>query len=348
MCDQENKTDEINNKTKKIRKQVEYYFSDVNLLRDKFMQEELKNDEGWIPIQTLLKFNRLLTLTNDDATVASAVESSDLLEVFEDKSKIRRVLSKPIPKLNDEFKREIMKRTAYVKNFPLDEKLDNILAFFENFDVENIIMRNKHEKKPKGYKFKGSCFITFPTVEKCKEFVELEKLPYKDVDNLIRKFENDYIEEKREEIAKKKLIKQEEKQKLQKRSKKGASENVEIEYTKGTLVNFTLEGSEEAIKKVSAINIKKHLLEAKMDVVFVDLNDEKDIRVIRMKNNDSVKTLLENDTEVDDVKVKFTLMPEEEEKEYYKNLIQKSSEVKLNRKRGRKGPSFRSKKIKFE
>ncbi len=29
------------------------------MTKDKFMQEEIKKDAGWIPIETLIKFNRL-------------------------------------------------------------------------------------------------------------------------------------------------------------------------------------------------------------------------------------------------------------------------------------------------
>merc|ERR1712110_1176941 len=44
----------------RIIQQVEYYFGDFNLPRDKFLQEQLKNnEEGWIGIDVMLKFQRL-------------------------------------------------------------------------------------------------------------------------------------------------------------------------------------------------------------------------------------------------------------------------------------------------
>ena len=45
----------------KVLRQIEYYFGDHNLSRDKFMQEEIKKDEGWIPLAGA--FHRL-TLIN--------------------------------------------------------------------------------------------------------------------------------------------------------------------------------------------------------------------------------------------------------------------------------------------
>ena len=124
-------------------------------MRDKFLQEELKSDNGWVPFETLLKFNRLAALTKNVDDIIGALNESDLMEVSDDRLKVRRTLTHPIPDLNDDFKRAVIKRTAYVKNFPLDEKLDDILEFFQQFHIENVIMRNYRDKKEKCFKFKG-------------------------------------------------------------------------------------------------------------------------------------------------------------------------------------------------
>lgn len=40
---------------------VQYYFSDRNYPRDKFMQETAKkDDEQWIPLPTIMTFNKLV------------------------------------------------------------------------------------------------------------------------------------------------------------------------------------------------------------------------------------------------------------------------------------------------
>jgi hypothetical protein len=36
----------------------QYYFGDFNLPRDKFLKEQIKLDEGWVPLETMIKFNR--------------------------------------------------------------------------------------------------------------------------------------------------------------------------------------------------------------------------------------------------------------------------------------------------
>ena len=45
--------------TEKIIKQIEYYFSDVNMINDKFMQKKIQRDSGWVSLDVLTKFNRL-------------------------------------------------------------------------------------------------------------------------------------------------------------------------------------------------------------------------------------------------------------------------------------------------
>ena len=41
--------------SKKVVRQVEYYFGDLNLQRDTFLMDEMKKDEGWISLDTMMK-----------------------------------------------------------------------------------------------------------------------------------------------------------------------------------------------------------------------------------------------------------------------------------------------------
>jgi hypothetical protein len=48
----------------KVKKQLEFYFSDANFRRDKFLREKANSDpDGYVPITVLLTFNRLKALT---------------------------------------------------------------------------------------------------------------------------------------------------------------------------------------------------------------------------------------------------------------------------------------------
>lgn len=99
---------------KKIIQQIEYYFGDINLPRDKFMQEKMKEDDGWITLEVLLTFNRLSNLSKDPEVIVSAIEKSDsnLVKVSEDRKKLRRNPEVPLPELNEERKKELAQRTG--------------------------------------------------------------------------------------------------------------------------------------------------------------------------------------------------------------------------------------------
>merc|ERR1712012_375630 len=119
---------------KKIIRQVEYYFGDVNLGRDKFLIEEIKKDEGWISLETMMKFNRLTQLSTDAAVICSALKKSSagLMEVNEDNTKIRRSPDKPLPENDKERSKAILEKTLYVKGFPDDATLDDVQEYFDS------------------------------------------------------------------------------------------------------------------------------------------------------------------------------------------------------------------------
>lgn len=81
----------------KIAKQVQYYFSDVNVVKDKFLLEEFKKDDGWVKLPVLLTFSRLKQLTEDDSKIIQALKDhpSELIELDESEKRIRR--KNPVP-----------------------------------------------------------------------------------------------------------------------------------------------------------------------------------------------------------------------------------------------------------
>lgn len=61
----ENGNEKIADLEAKIGHQVEHYFGDFNLPWGKFLKEQIKLDEGWAPLEIMIKFNRLNPLTTD-------------------------------------------------------------------------------------------------------------------------------------------------------------------------------------------------------------------------------------------------------------------------------------------
>ncbi|VVC93198.1 unnamed protein product [Leptidea sinapis] len=73
---QSESNDELSDLESSIIRQVEYYFGDVNLPRDKFLKEQINLDDGWVPLDIMIKFNRLAKLTLDTDVIANALSKS--------------------------------------------------------------------------------------------------------------------------------------------------------------------------------------------------------------------------------------------------------------------------------
>merc|ERR1712154_27428 len=163
----------------KVIKQIEYYFGDHNLMKDKFMKEKITEDDGWIPLATMLTFNRLKQITEDSNIICEALRKSEsgLMEVNEANDKIRRCPSKPLPEDSKERKEEIQARSIYTKRFPKETKLDELEEFFSAYGkVETIYMKRDFHK----HFFKGSVFVTFSKKEDADKFLNEEETKYKD------------------------------------------------------------------------------------------------------------------------------------------------------------------------
>ncbi|XP_054272887.1 la protein homolog [Macrosteles quadrilineatus] len=119
-------------RAKKIKRQIEYYFGDFNLPSDKFLREEVKQKDGWVALETMLKFKRLASLTQDPAVIVEALTGSELVQISEDKTEVRRNPDKPLPEESEARRKEILERTVYVKGFPEEGfTIDNALDYFE-------------------------------------------------------------------------------------------------------------------------------------------------------------------------------------------------------------------------
>ncbi|XP_068140471.1 la protein homolog [Drosophila tropicalis] len=279
-----------------IIRQVEYYFGDANLNRDKFLREQItksEEGEGWVPLSVLITFKRLAALTTNFQEIINALNKSNegLLQVSEDKEKLRRHPERPIPEHNEERRKEIQERTAYAKGFPLDSKMSDLLDFFSPYEkVVNLTMRKHYDKPTKSYKFKGSIFLTFQTKEQAKKFLEGEKILYKERE-LLLKWQIDYLKEKQEEY-------QQKTEKRKNNQKKEAKPEPQIELPKNAIVVFegapdtsTREEIREAFEKVQDFPI-----------AYIEFNKGDIKGSVRLTEADAADKYLEK---VDDGKLKL-------------------------------------------
>lgn len=63
-----------------IRKQVEYYFSEENLIKDCYLRRKM-DDEGFIPVTLIASFHRVRALSSDVSVIIDAIKESEKLEL---------------------------------------------------------------------------------------------------------------------------------------------------------------------------------------------------------------------------------------------------------------------------
>ena len=298
---------------KKIIRQIEYYFGDFNLPRDKFLMEEIKNNEGWVSMETMLKFKRLLELSSDKDIILAALKKSKagLMEVAEDNTKIRRNPEIPLPENTVESKAALEARTVYVKGFDNeDTTLDELLDYFNetNPSVVSVQMRNYGvgQGKDKVWKFKGSIFVTFKNTESATEFVENREWKYKDRD-MILKFQKDYLEDKRKEMEDKKKNKggKSNNKNNDKAAAYPVKEEDDFKLPRGAVLaltglggDITREDIKEVLKEQFQVNIDKE----KGDVAFITYEKGEAEAKIRFKTENFAKPIAEKWTETLDIK----------------------------------------------
>lgn len=89
-----------------LTKQVEFYLSDDNLKKDKFFNELMKEKKGLVPLDVIMKCNKIKVLTQDMAQLIEALKSSTKLEVNDTEKTVSRKGSPPIPDLGMAGKRK--------------------------------------------------------------------------------------------------------------------------------------------------------------------------------------------------------------------------------------------------
>ncbi|XP_010270255.1 PREDICTED: la-related protein 1B-like [Nelumbo nucifera] len=72
----------------KIQKQIEYYFSEENLVNDFYLRGEM-NGEGWVSINLIAGFRRVKAMTNDIGLIVRSLTASTVVEVKDDKVRRR-------------------------------------------------------------------------------------------------------------------------------------------------------------------------------------------------------------------------------------------------------------------
>ncbi|RNF02859.1 LA RNA binding protein [Trypanosoma rangeli] len=180
----------------KLKKQVEFYFSDVNVQKDVFLKAKMaENAEGFVPLETLLTFNRVNSLTKEAATLAEALRPSEKLVLSEDGLMVRR--REPLPESI-----QTDHQTVYVKPLPPSATLEELTEFFNQHGTVQAVWRRyfpgKKDAEPEA-RTKPSVFVVFSTKEEAEAFKATP--PMHNGVQLTVEMKTDYLTRKAEEIA---------------------------------------------------------------------------------------------------------------------------------------------------
>ncbi|CAH1646803.1 unnamed protein product [Spodoptera littoralis] len=142
-----------------ILKQMEFYFSDANLTKDRFLGDLVKNDP-YVPLELFLKFNKVRSLTQDVSDIAKAMKNSTLLELSEDRLKVKRKTA-VLPYDADS-------RTVYVESIPVTASREWLERVFSDYGHVAYISLPKFKNSQK---IKGFAFIEFNRPEDAQKCI---------------------------------------------------------------------------------------------------------------------------------------------------------------------------------
>ncbi|KAK5639830.1 hypothetical protein RI129_010641 [Pyrocoelia pectoralis] len=139
---------------KSILQQMEFYFSDSNLTKERFLGQLLQSDP-YVDVSIFLQFNKIRKLTTRLEDVTKAISKSDLIELSEDKTKVRRRLPVQIKENVDEC-------TIYVERLKSDATHEWLSSIFSEFGKVAYVSIPKYSHSNI---IKGFAFVEFDTEE---------------------------------------------------------------------------------------------------------------------------------------------------------------------------------------
>lgn len=163
----------------KVRKQVEFYFSDSNLQTDKFLWKIYEANDGWVELKTILTFGRMRQYRPEEKVIAALKESSKLV-LSKNMDMIRR--KDPLKDFN-ELKNIRKRNSVHIEGFPKEATQENLEEWFNEKIVQHLpkekavssIRRIRSRAKKE---FFGVADVEFKTPEDAEYFLNKIEVNY--------------------------------------------------------------------------------------------------------------------------------------------------------------------------
>ncbi|XP_035827497.1 la-related protein 1B isoform X2 [Aplysia californica] len=85
-----------------LRHQIEYYFSEDNLVKDLFLRKKMDTD-GWVRLELLRSFNKVKELKADQKSLIQCIKASDKLQLSDNEEYVRTLNSPELWPIKDDF-----------------------------------------------------------------------------------------------------------------------------------------------------------------------------------------------------------------------------------------------------
>lgn len=320
-----------NDNNRLIKQQLEFYFSNSNLPRDKFLRAlAAQSEEGYVAISELLKFEKLKKLTEDPVIVVEAIKGSELIAANSEGTHIKRTT--PLPEVDTSNE-----RTIYAKGWKSGTSIETIKDILSKFgEVLSVRIRKTKDKK----NLKDSVFVEFATPEGVK--AALEGPITVDDAVILTKMRQTYLDEKKELIAKAKAEKAEKAEKTEnnnsksgKGKRKETEEKEEKERVKGVLLSFKNIGGGVTRE------ILKEIFEPYGTVAYVDFSQNEPEGVIRFDDPEVCKKALEgvesSKKEIGNQIPTLSILKDSDEVAYWEKVAEKQQERRSKSRSGGRG-----------
>lgn len=334
------KTTKHPNRKKALFKQLDFYFSDANLVNDKFIRHLLSVDLTGVDVKILLGFNKIKELLYDIDSVEAKINMIKLAcemskNIYFSKNKIQRYKKF---NLNSIDQNKIDECTIYIENLPPTISHEVLNKVFSIWKVNYISIPKYKTKESKGF-----AFVSFANKEDANEAMMFwqNKVPEQLVNLLPNKLNPLRIITKKEWIKNKERFK-ELKLELQKtyQSKFVSCMNGKItaeegnnpdQLNKGTLVKISYISDSVTIQDIKIIT--SNIIEP----IFIDYNKENHYAILRFANQSFsdclMKRIEEESLYLKGAKITSELLKGKEEEDYLAKIKELKEEYQKKKKK---------------